>query len=85
MIGAALAGVLYRRSGHILGAIAGEIIGTGLLGGLLAFPVAKFILGTPAGAFFFIIPFLVSTTGGSVIAWLLYQTPVIAYMREKLE
>lgn len=84
MIGAALAGVLYKRTGHILGAIAGEIIGTGLIGGLLAFPIAKFLIGSPVGAFFFIIPFLVSTIGGSLIAWLLYKTPVVAYSREML-
>lgn len=84
MIGAALAGVLYKRTGHILGAIAGEIIGTGLIGGLLAFPIAKFLIGSPVGAFFFIIPFLVSTVGGSLIAWLLYKTPVVAYSREML-
>jgi energy coupling factor transporter S component ThiW len=84
MIGAALAGILYKRTGHILGAIAGEIIGTGLIGGLLAFPIAKFLIGSPVGAFFFIIPFLVSTVGGSLIAWLLYKTPVVAYSREML-
>lgn len=84
MIGAALAGILYKRTGHILGAVAGEIIGTGLIGGLIAFPIAKFLLGTPVGAFFFIIPFLISTTGGSLIAWLLYKTPVVAYSQEIL-
>lgn len=84
MIGAALAGILYKRTGHILGAVAGEIIGTGLIGGLVAFPIAKFLLGTPVGAFFFIIPFLISTTGGSLIAWLLYKTPVVAYSQEIL-
>jgi len=84
MIGAALAGILYKRTGHILGAIAGEIIGTGLIGGLLSFPIAKFLIGSPVGAFFFIIPFLVSTIGGSLIAYLLYKTPVVAYSRGML-
>lgn len=84
MIGAALAGILYKRTGHILGAVAGEIIGTGLIGGLVAFPIAKFLLGTPVGAFFFIIPFLISTTGGSLIVWLLYKTPVVTYSQEIL-
>ena len=40
MIGAALAGIFYKRTGSIWGAVAGEIIGTGLLGGLIAYPVA---------------------------------------------
>jgi energy coupling factor transporter S component ThiW len=84
MIGAALAGILYRRTGHVLGAIVGEIFGTGVLGGLVAYPVAKYLLGTPVGALFFVVPFLVSTTGGSIIAWLLYHTPLTAFFRQSL-
>ena len=84
MFGAALAGILYKRTNHILGAILGEIIGTGLLGGLVAFPVAKYIMGSQVGALFFVIPFLVSTTGGSIIAYLLYRTPMMAFFRTKL-
>lgn len=84
MIGAFLAGVLYQRTGHILGAVVGEVVGTGLIGGLLAFPLAKLLLGSPVGAFFFIVPFLVSTTGGSLIAYLLYKTPAFAFSRDML-
>lgn len=84
MIGAALAGILYKRTNHILGAVAGEIIGTGIIGSLVAYPVAKFLVGSQVGAFFFVIPFLVSTTGGSLIAYLLYQTPITTHLRDKL-
>ena len=84
MIGAALAGILFRRTGHILGAVVGEIVGTGLIGGLVAFPVAKYLLGSGAGAFFFVAPFAISAAGGAVIAWLLYQTPVVAFFRHRL-
>lgn len=83
MIGAFLSGFLYKKTGSIAGAVVGEIVGTGLLGGLAAFPVAKFILGSQVGALFFVMPFLVSTTGGSIIAWVLYHTPVTAYLREQ--
>lgn len=84
MIGAALAGILYKRTNHILGAVVGEVIGTGIIGALVAFPVAKYIVGTQVGAFFFVVPFLVSTIGGSIIACLLYYTPVTSFFREKL-
>lgn len=84
MIGAALAGMLYKRTNHILGAVAGEIIGTGVIGGLLAYPVAKYMLGSSAGAFFFVVPFLVSSVGGSVIAWVLYKTPITSFVRERI-
>ena len=84
MIGAALAGILYKRTNHVLGAVAGEIIGTGILGGLVAYPVAKIFLGTSVGALFFVVPFLVSTVGGSLIAWVIYHTPVTSFVQERL-
>ncbi len=84
MIGAALAGILYKRTNHILGAVVGEIVGTGLIGGLVAYPVAKLFLGTSVGALFFVVPFLVSTVGGSLIAWAIYHTPVTSFLQERL-
>jgi len=84
MIGAALAGILYKKTNSIWGAIIGEIIGTGVIGGLLAFPVAKYLIGSQAGALFFVVPFLVSTIGGSVIAYLLYNTPIRTFFQEKI-
>jgi len=84
MIGAALSGFLYKKTNHILGAIVGEIVGTGILGGMVAFPIAKYLIGSQVGAFFFVIPFLVSTTGGSIIAYVVYKTPITAFFREKV-
>lgn len=84
MFGAALAGILYSRTRSIWGALAGEIIGTGIIGGLIAYPVAKYFLGSGVGAMFFVVPFLISTAGGSFIAWGLYHTPVTSFLQEKL-
>ena len=84
MIGAALAGILYARTRSIWGAVAGEIIGTGIIGAMVAYPVAKVFLGSGVGAMFFVIPFMVSTVGGSMIAWVLYHTPVTAFLQERL-
>jgi energy coupling factor transporter S component ThiW len=85
MFGAALAGILYKKTNHIMGAIIGEILGTGILGSLIAFPVAKYFLASKVGAFFFVVPFLVSTTGGSILAYLLYRTPLTTFFREQLQ
>ena len=85
MIGAALAGLFYQRSGRLIGAVIGEVIGTGLIGGLLAFPLAKFLLGSQVGAFFFIVPFAVSSLGGSLLAWMLAKTPLASLCREQLQ
>lgn len=68
MIGAFLAGILYKKTKSVSFAAAGEIFGTGILGGLLAFPIAKFFIGKEVGALFFVAPFLISTVGGSLIA-----------------
>lgn len=44
----------------------------GILGGLAAYPVAVYIMGiTPAGIFVYVVPFLISTIAGSILAFLL--------------
>lgn len=75
MIGAALAGYMYKKTNSIYGAVLGEVIGTGIIGGMLAYPMATFLLSSNVGAFFFVVPFLISTIGGSTIAYLIYKTP----------
>jgi len=82
MFGALLAGMLYKRTNHVLGAALGEVVGTGLIGGLAAYPVAQWFLGSKAGAFFFVVPFAVSSAGGAILACLLYYTPVTAITRQ---
>jgi energy coupling factor transporter S component ThiW len=69
MVGVLLAGILYAKTKKLNLAVFGEIFGTGILGGLLAFPIAKFVLGKEVAALFFVTPFLISTIGGSLIAY----------------
>jgi energy coupling factor transporter S component ThiW len=73
MVGALLAGVIYKRARNQLHAVMGEIFGTGILGGLMAYPIAKFVLGKDVAALFFVAPFLVSTFGGSLLAYLILK------------
>lgn len=73
MIGALLAGILYSKFKKQELACIGEVIGTGFIGGLLAFPIAKYFMGSSVAAFFFVIPFLVSTLGGSLIAFVILK------------
>ncbi len=76
MIGAALAGLAYSRFKAIPAAMAGEVFGTGIVGGFVAWIMATLLLGSKAVAWFFIPPFLVSTIGGSIIAGLLLKSGV---------
>jgi energy coupling factor transporter S component ThiW len=64
---------LYRKTEKSLFAIAGEVFGTGVIGGLLAFPIASLIMGKKVGALFFVTPFLISTIGGSLIAYFMLR------------
>ena len=71
MFGALLCGLVYHKTKNILATMVGEVFGTGIIGGLLAWPVAILFMGKAAGdiAFYaYIVPFLVSTVGGSIIA-----------------
>lgn len=71
MVGALLCGITYHRTKNIPFTLIAEVIGTGILGGLLAYPVAIFFMGQSAGAvafYAYILPFLISTVGGTVIS-----------------
>lgn len=73
MIGALLAGLAYSYFKKKPAAMAGEIFGTGIIGGFVAWIIANLVLGSNTAAWFFIPPFLISTIGGSLIAGLLLK------------
>ncbi len=68
MLGALLVGLVYRRTKNKYLAGLGEVFGTGILGGMASFPLAKILMGQEVMAFFFVYPFLLSSLGGSLIA-----------------
>lgn len=71
MIGALLAGYLFQLTKRKIFAVFGEVIGTGIIGAFVSFPIAKFFLGQDVAAYFFIIPFTLSTISGSIIAYIM--------------
>jgi len=71
MIGAFLAGWVFQHTRCRLKALAGEVLGTGVLGALVAYPVARFLLGRNVAAFVFVVPFLASSLVGSVVGYAL--------------
>ena len=78
MIGAFLAGVLYNMTKQKLLAVAGEIAGTGIVGALAAFLVARFIMGKDVAVLFFVIPFLINTVCGSIFAVIILKVTDIS-------
>lgn len=71
MLGAVLCGVVYWKSKNIAATLVGEVFGTAVLGGLCAYPVGVFLMGQEAAFYAYIIPFLISTAAGSIIAGIL--------------
>lgn len=72
MIGALCCGLVYKKYKNLSLTCLAEALGTGILGGIAAYPVALFLMGAaPAGLFIYVIPFLISTVAGSILAFLL--------------
>ena len=46
MCGALVCGLLYQKTGKLLPTVLGEVVGTGILGGLMAWPIAVLFIGT---------------------------------------
>lgn len=69
VFGAFLSGVFYRISrGRIIWAVIGEVIGTGIIGSLVSYPVMAFLMGREGLTAFFYTPMFIGATlmGGTV-------------------
>lgn len=69
IFGAFLSGVFYRISkGKIIFAVLGEIIGTGVIGAIVSYPVMNFIWGKEGLSWMFYVPSFICGTliGGSI-------------------
>lgn len=73
MIGAWLSSVLYKRYNAIWAAALGEAIGTGLIGAIVSYPAANFLLGKPLSLLTLIISFFMSSVAGACIGFAVLQ------------
>lgn len=75
VFGAFLAGIGYKYSKSIYGAMLGEIIGTGLIGSLLSYPVMVWFTGSAQDMYWFLYTprFFGGAISGSLIGFLAYQ------------
>ena len=72
MVGALCCGLVYAGCRKLALTCVAEALGTGILGGLCAYPVAKLLMGMePVGLFVYVGPFLISTGAGSILAFVL--------------
>ncbi|MGJ7909899.1 energy coupling factor transporter S component ThiW [Neobacillus sp. LXY-1] len=67
MVGALLASLLFYKTRKIYFAFIGEVIGTGIFGAMLSYPIATLILGQKATLFGFIPLFIFSSFAGALL------------------
>lgn len=84
MIGAFLDGFIYSKFNKVEGALIGEIIGTGILGAIVAFPIASIILGKDVALFFYVVPFSLSSLFGGIIAYILIKIHSVRILLKKI-
>ena len=72
IFGATLSGVLYRLSkGKLIAAVLGEIIGTGIIGAIVSYPVMALLMGRTGLTWLFYVPsFIMGTLIGGTIAFI---------------
>ena len=86
LIGAFLAGVMFKRFGKTWAAAAGEIFGTGILGAMCSYPLSAFYYGNPGVSLFTYIPaFLISTCFGTCCAVVLLKFMAKMGILQKLQ
>lgn len=90
VFGAFLSGVLYRASkGNIMLAVLGEIIGTGVIGAIISYPIMAFLVGKEGLTAFYYVPMFISATiMGGIAAYIflvsLKKTGMLTKIQERL-
>ena len=92
MCGALLCGVVYWKTKNLGATLTAEVFGTGIIGGLAAYPLALAFLPAAAagiGFYGYVVPFLISTVAGSILAGILVaalkRTGTISTMQAALD
>lgn len=80
MVGALLASLLFLKTKKIFLAFTGEVIGTGIIGALLCYPIAVLFLGQKVTLFGFIPLFIFSSFAGALLGFII----LIVFLRKKV-
>ena len=87
VFGAFLSGVFYRMSkGKIICAVVGEVIGTGIIGAIVSYPVMSYLWGRDGLSWMFYVPsFICGTLIGGSIAYVFLRKIASNGMLTKLQ
>lgn len=88
LFGAFLASILYQKYARTYLAFIGEVLGTGLIGAVCAYPVAVLFMGKTTAVFAFVIPFMLSSFVGALAALVIFEftsvKKIVAKRKESL-
>ncbi len=87
MIGAFCVGWLFNKTKNLIIAAFGELIGTGIIGDIVAFPIAKWLMGTSGALWLFVPSFFLSALVGVIMGVIILAAiwkPIIVPQRKKL-
>ncbi|MDO4774676.1 MAG: energy coupling factor transporter S component ThiW [Aerococcaceae bacterium] len=89
MVGAFCASWTYRKTRSLPLTALAEVIGTGIFGAILSYPVAHLLLGREVALLTFVVPFTMSSLAGATIAYLLLlmisRHPYFEHIQAKLK
>lgn len=90
IFGPILGGLLYRRFHNFWVVLLGEVIGTGILGAMTAYPLMKAFYGLDAQSPFYYIPFytpsaVVGAAMGVAVLMILKKANALKWLMEQLE
>lgn len=71
MIGAFFVGWIFKKTKNFLAATFGELIGTGIIGAIVAYPVARWLMGAKGALYLFIPSFFLSALVGVIIGYII--------------
>ncbi|MCV3740184.1 energy coupling factor transporter S component ThiW [Lentilactobacillus hilgardii] len=71
MIGAFCVGWLFQKTRNLFVAACGELVGTGIIGAIVAYPVAKCLMGANGALWLFVPSFFLSALVGVMIGYVI--------------
>lgn len=89
IFGPILGGLLYRKSGKLWLAFLGEVVGTGIVGALVSYPLMKAFYGLDAQSPLYLIPFytpsaLVGGAMGLAVLFMMKRSGLLGRMQRML-
>ena len=90
VFGPVLGGLLYRRTNSFIMAFIGEVVGTGLVGAMVSYPLMKLLYGLDAQSPFYYIPFytpsaVVGAGMGVAVLFTQRRTKLLERMNNELD